>query len=69
MADMRTTCCTGSGMYTPGGAPFPAWFSWCVACRHGGHAHHMLHWFREHTECPVSSCNCHCSTLDPPDTL
>ncbi|KAL0882791.1 hypothetical protein ABMA27_016339 [Loxostege sticticalis] len=50
-----------------GGAQFGGWFSWCVACRHGGHAQHLLQWFKEHTECPVSSCTCHCSTLDPPD--
>ncbi|KAJ8731079.1 hypothetical protein PYW07_004243 [Mythimna separata] len=50
-----------------GGAAFSAWFSWCVACRHGGHAMHLINWFKEHTECPVSSCNCHCATLDPPD--
>ncbi|XP_049873651.1 GATOR complex protein MIOS [Pectinophora gossypiella] len=61
---------TGAGAGGAGGAPgapFAAWFSWCVACRHGGHAHHLIEWFQEHTECPVSSCNCHCSTLDPPD--
>ncbi|XP_063825990.1 GATOR2 complex protein MIOS [Ostrinia nubilalis] len=50
-----------------GGGQFGGWFSWCVACRHGGHAAHLLEWFKEHTECPVSSCTCHCSTLDPPD--
>ncbi|XP_072949683.1 GATOR2 complex protein MIOS [Epargyreus clarus] len=50
-----------------GAANFGAWFSWCVACRHGGHAAHLLHWFSEHTECPVSSCSCRCSSLDPPD--
>ncbi|CAK1551406.1 unnamed protein product [Leptosia nina] len=50
-----------------GGANFATWFSWCVACRHGGHAAHLLHWFSEHTECPVSSCACRCSSLDPPD--
>ncbi|XP_022838047.1 GATOR complex protein MIOS [Spodoptera litura] len=49
------------------GAAFGSWFSWCVACRHGGHAQHLINWFKEHTECPVSSCNCHCATLDPPD--
>ncbi|CAH2095812.1 unnamed protein product [Euphydryas editha] len=49
------------------GAHFDGWFSWCVACRHGGHAAHLLQWFSEHTECPVSSCTCRCSALDPPD--
>ncbi|KAJ0176372.1 hypothetical protein K1T71_007551 [Dendrolimus kikuchii] len=57
---------TGSGG-GGGGAQFGRWFSWCVACRHAGHATHLLEWFKEHTECPVSSCNCQCSTLDPPD--
>ncbi|KAL4706071.1 hypothetical protein ACJJTC_001669 [Scirpophaga incertulas] len=52
-----------------GGARFGGWFSWCVSCRHGGHADHLLHWFQEHTECPVSSCTCHCGSLDPPDRL
>ncbi|XP_028039726.1 GATOR complex protein MIOS [Bombyx mandarina] len=52
-----------------GGAAFPRWFSWCVACRHGGHAAHLMDWFKEHAECPVSSCNCRCSTLDPPHRL
>ncbi|CAH0715223.1 unnamed protein product, partial [Brenthis ino] len=50
-----------------GGAPFGSWFSWCVACRHGGHAAHLLQWFSEHSECPVSSCTCRCAALDPPD--
>ncbi|XP_047532959.1 GATOR complex protein MIOS-B [Vanessa atalanta] len=49
------------------GAHFGGWFSWCVACRHGGHAAHLLQWFSEHSECPVSSCTCRCSALDPPD--
>ncbi|XP_013170090.1 PREDICTED: WD repeat-containing protein mio-B [Papilio xuthus] len=52
-----------------GGAQFGGWFSWCVACRHGGHAAHLLQWFSEHSECPVSSCSCRCSSLDPPDQL
>ncbi|XP_041979444.1 GATOR complex protein MIOS [Aricia agestis] len=49
------------------GAQFGGWFSWCVACRHGGHAAHLLEWFSEHAECPVSSCTCRCAALDPPD--
>ncbi|XP_052741248.1 GATOR complex protein MIOS isoform X2 [Bicyclus anynana] len=48
-------------------ASFGGWFSWCVACRHGGHAAHLLQWFSEHSECPVSSCSCRCAALDPPD--
>ncbi|XP_026331014.1 GATOR complex protein MIOS-like, partial [Hyposmocoma kahamanoa] len=63
------TGASGAGGGGAGGAAFPAWFSWCVACRHGGHAHHLIEWFKEHTECPVSSCNCRCSTLDAPDRL
>ncbi|CAH2048926.1 unnamed protein product, partial [Iphiclides podalirius] len=58
----------GSGVGA-GGAHFGGWFSWCVACRHGGHAAHLLQWFSEHSECPVSSCSCRCSSLDPPDRL
>ncbi|XP_073956943.1 LOW QUALITY PROTEIN: GATOR complex protein mio [Choristoneura fumiferana] len=50
-----------------GGASFAGWFSWCVSCRHGGHANHLASWFREHAECPVSSCSCRCSSLDAPD--
>ncbi|KAG9345209.1 hypothetical protein JZ751_009754 [Albula glossodonta] len=37
-------------------AQFNNWFTWCHNCRHGGHAGHMLSWFRDHTECPVSAC-------------
>ena len=36
---------------------------WCQSCRHGGHYKHMLEWFKEYSECPVSECNCECSTL------
>lgn len=25
---------------------FPNWFTWCQTCRHGGHASHMVHWFK-----------------------
>ncbi|CAG4982501.1 unnamed protein product [Colias eurytheme] len=57
----------GGGAGAVGGAHFAGWFSWCVACRHGGHAAHLLDWFSNHTECPVSSCSCRCSSLDPPD--
>ncbi|XP_052753330.1 GATOR complex protein MIOS-B isoform X3 [Galleria mellonella] len=61
--------CAVCALHLGGAAPaaFAGWFSWCVACRHGGHAAHLLHWFQEHSECPVSSCSCRCSTLDPPD--
>nr|XP_053633345.1 GATOR complex protein MIOS-like [Cherax quadricarinatus] len=43
---------------------FTSWFTWCQTCRHGGHAHHLMEWFKEHTECPVTSCNCKCMSLD-----
>ncbi|XP_038220759.1 GATOR complex protein MIOS-B [Zerene cesonia] len=62
---LGTSAVGGAGAV--GGAHFAGWFSWCVACRHGGHAAHLLDWFSNHTECPVSSCSCRCSSLDPPD--
>ena len=40
--------------------PFAEWFSWCVRCKHGGHAHHMVGWFAKHEVCPVSGCHCRC---------
>ncbi|XP_037785674.1 GATOR complex protein MIOS-like [Penaeus monodon] len=43
---------------------FTSWFTWCQTCRHGGHAHHLMEWFKEHTECPVTSCTCKCMSLD-----
>ncbi|KAG0367163.1 hypothetical protein BGZ54_004307 [Gamsiella multidivaricata] len=43
---------------------FDLWFTWCQTCRHGGHAMHMAEWFDRHTQCPVSDCNCLCSTHD-----
>ncbi|XP_066997693.2 GATOR2 complex protein MIOS isoform X2 [Anabrus simplex] len=45
-------------------AEFSSWFTWCQTCRHGGHAAHMTHWFREHSECPVTACTCRCLSLD-----
>lgn len=27
-------------------AEFSHWFTWCQSCRHGGHASHMIHWFK-----------------------
>eukprot|EP01125_Pyxidicula_operculata_P012478 TRINITY_DN4093_c0_g1_i1.p1 TRINITY_DN4093_c0_g1~~TRINITY_DN4093_c0_g1_i1.p1 ORF type:complete len:468 (+),score=103.35 TRINITY_DN4093_c0_g1_i1:118-1521(+) len=44
-------------------AQFEEWFSWCQTCKHGGHVSHMEEWFSTHNECPVSDCNCLCSTL------
>ncbi|XP_014229294.1 GATOR complex protein MIOS-B [Trichogramma pretiosum] len=43
---------------------FNDWFTWCQSCRHGGHASHLRNWFQQHSECPVTSCNCRCSSLD-----
>ncbi|XP_056008065.1 GATOR complex protein MIOS-like isoform X2 [Ostrea edulis] len=40
------------------------WFTWCQSCRHGGHASHLWEWFAEHSECPVTGCQCKCFTLD-----
>ncbi|XP_068202400.1 GATOR2 complex protein MIOS-A [Palaemon carinicauda] len=45
-------------------ANFMTWFTWCQTCRHGGHAQHLMEWFKEHTECPVTQCNCKCMLLD-----
>ncbi|XP_028297965.1 GATOR2 complex protein MIOS [Gouania willdenowi] len=50
-------------------AQFNNWFTWCHNCRHGGHAGHMLSWFRDHTECPVSACTCRCMQLDTTGNL
>lgn len=43
---------------------FSSWITWCQTCRHGGHAHHLMEWFKEHTECPVTTCTCKCMSLD-----
>ena len=43
---------------------FQNFFTWCQSCRHGGHAKHLLEWFKDSNECPVSGCNCKCSSLD-----
>ena len=40
--------------------PFAEWFTWCMSCKHGGHAHHLVGWFAKHDACPVSGCNCRC---------
>nr|CAH8855489.1 unnamed protein product [Trichobilharzia regenti] len=50
------------------------WFVWCQACRHGGHASHLIEWFYGDSsdssdmgylkECPVSGCQCRCAVLD-----
>lgn len=49
--------------------PFSSWFSWCQTCRHGAHSAHLLSWFRENSECPVSGCDCKCMNLDSRATL
>ncbi|KAL4140427.1 hypothetical protein PRNP1_014711 [Phytophthora ramorum] len=46
--------------------PFVEWFTWCQSCKHGGHAHHLADWFKAHTVCPVTDCNCSCQHLDLP---
>lgn len=46
--------------------PFQKWFSWCQTCRHGGHTEHLADWFKTHTECPVTCCNCKCFAIDLP---
>ncbi|XP_042204351.1 GATOR complex protein WDR59-like isoform X3 [Homarus americanus] len=33
--------------------------NFCVVCGHGGHAYHILEWFRDHSECPTG-CGCDC---------
>eukprot|EP00977_Amphora_coffeiformis_P008650 scaffold1959_cov162-Amphora_coffeaeformis.AAC.7 len=45
---------------TASNLPFAEWFSWCMRCKHGGHAHHMMGWFATHDECAVSNCGCRC---------
>nr|XP_023658371.1 GATOR complex protein MIOS [Paramormyrops kingsleyae]XP_023658372.1 GATOR complex protein MIOS [Paramormyrops kingsleyae]XP_023658373.1 GATOR complex protein MIOS [Paramormyrops kingsleyae] len=50
-------------------AQFNNWFTWCHNCRHGGHAGHMLNWFSDHSECPVSACTCRCMQLDTTGNL
>ena len=43
---------------------FGEWFTWCQTCRHGGHAEHLLDWFKAHAVCPVTGCVCKCGSLD-----
>ena len=45
---------------TLGNLPFAEWFTWCMRCKHGGHAHHLVGWFAKHETCPVSGCHCSC---------
>ncbi|KAF8781655.1 GATOR complex protein MIOS like protein [Argiope bruennichi] len=43
---------------------FSDWLTWCQTCRHGGHSVHILEWFKNHNECPVTGCMCKCMSLD-----
>uniref|UniRef100_K3WA83 Uncharacterized protein n=1 Tax=Globisporangium ultimum (strain ATCC 200006 / CBS 805.95 / DAOM BR144) TaxID=431595 RepID=K3WA83_GLOUD len=49
--------------------PFVEWFTWCQSCKHGGHAHHLADWFKSHSACPVTDCECQCQYLDLPIML
>lgn len=68
---------SGSGMYHHKDisdldsklSPFQDWFSWCQSCRHGGHVSHILDWFEEHSECPVTGCTCKCVSRDHLDRV
>lgn len=41
-------------------SPFDNWFTWCQSCHHGGHAGHVMDWFKDHSDCPVAGCSCKC---------
>lgn len=56
----------GTSIEDDKGSDFDIWFTWCQTCRHGGHASHIINWFRQHQECPVTNCNCKCMALDFP---
>ena len=49
-----------SGQDDLGALPLAEWFTWCMNCKHGGHAHHLVEWFANHETCPVSGCDCFC---------
>ncbi|WVQ80889.1 hypothetical protein IAT38_002996 [Cryptococcus sp. DSM 104549] len=45
-------------------------YVFCLTCRHGGHANHILPWFEggldggiPHSVCPVAGCECECATV------
>ncbi|XP_059175424.1 GATOR complex protein MIOS-A-like isoform X2 [Physella acuta] len=60
-------CLTHMGTSSGSGAkltPIQEWFTWCQTCRHGGHAAHLIQWFSEHSECPVTGCTCKCIAQD-----
>ena len=50
----------GSNLSSLANLPFAEWFTWCMRCKHGGHAHHLVGWFSKHEVCPVSGCDCQC---------
>lgn len=50
----------GGDMGSLASLPFAEWFTWCVRCKHGGHAHHWIGWFAKHEVCPVAGCGCQC---------
>jgi WD repeat-containing protein mio len=56
----RTTGPASDDLSTLANLPFAEWFSWCLRCKHGGHAHHLVGWFAKHEVCPVSGCTCRC---------
>lgn len=41
---------------------FKEWFSFCLSCGHGCHAHHAEEWFSKHYVCPVPDCDCRCNS-------
>jgi WD repeat-containing protein mio len=70
----RTSNPMGDDLSTLANLPFAEWFSWCLRCKHGGHAHHLVGWFAKHEVCPVSGCSCRCQfdgirELDRPSTI
>ena len=56
----RTSAPGVDDLSTLANLPFAEWFSWCLRCKHGGHAHHLMGWFAKHEVCPVSGCTCRC---------
>lgn len=53
-------CLMSIEVSTTGSDTLPSW-CWCQRCRHGGHASHVLEWFRRgNDECPVADCDCNC---------
>lgn len=51
---------TDGDMSSLANLPFAEWFTWCMFCKHGGHAQHLVGWFANNDTCPVSGCNCKC---------